>query len=142
MRQLLRWSLVLMLVLIPLTGCDKGGGTAEVEEGAWPDQPANGQPVVLEFVEMIGEGEDLGASMRVFNFGEQAVERLNMTLRYLNEAGEELETFPFSVSQPEIAAAGGQAGIEVGMFVPAETVRIEADLDTVNFVGGETWTSE
>lgn len=132
-------SVLAMLALLPLAGCEKGGDGGSEATVEWPEQPANGAPVALAFEEMIGEGEDLGARMQVFNFSAQAVRRLSLTLHYQNEAGEDLDTFPWGMSAGQVVGASGHDEVEVGAFVPEGTTRVEADVLEVEFADGSTW---
>lgn len=133
MKHKLFFGLVCALVAFAFLAC---GG----EEVKWPEKPADGTPVVIEFVKLVGEGDKKEAKMRVFNFEEKSVTRLNMMLDYLDKDGKKLKDFPWSAQ-----ASAGLVGAkehkvkEMGAFIPDGTAKVVANLSEVEFRDGKTW---
>ena len=132
MKQNLR---IVLCTLVALAYLACGG-----EEVKWPEKPTDGTPVVIEFVKLVGEGDKKEAKMRIFNFEEKSVTRLQMTLDYLDKDGNKLKDFPWSAH-----AMGGLVGSkahkvkEMGAFIPDGTVKVVANLAEVEFRDGTTW---
>lgn len=125
--------LVCTLLACAFLGC---GG----EEVKWPEQPADGTPVVIEFVKLTGEGDKMAAKMRVFNFGEQSVTRLNMTLEYLDADGKKLGDFPWSAqNMAGLVAKKAHKVLEMGAFMKEGTKKVKAVLSEVEFREGKPW---
>jgi hypothetical protein len=144
MRTVSRVLSVMLLCGGVLAACHKGGGgQGGGGEGdvQWPDRPANGCPVTLDFVDMTGQGQDRGAHMRLFNFSQQPVQRIMMTLHYLDGSGQELDDFPFSMAAPSVVGANAQTVVEVGAFVPDATARVTAEVSEVQLGDGSTWSA-
>lgn len=112
------------------------GGTRK-KEVPWPKKPVDGSPVVFEFIEMTGEGDDLAANVRLFNFSDKKVKRVSTTLHYLDADGNELKDFPFGIMLSVDSEDYGE--IEVGVFVPEETRRIEVEVHRVIFADDSEW---
>ena len=127
-----RWPWLLMalmtLCLAGMFGCQKAPTPPPEKPGPvdWPAAPANGAPVAVHFIEMIGEGAKRGANMRIFNFADAPMVRLDLTLVYLDKNDNELGTFPFAMQSPGFVAKKGQEVMPMGGMVPAETTRILA----------------
>jgi hypothetical protein len=139
MRTLTR--LLPLVILVAFTvGCSKKEADPE-KHAKWPAKPGDGTPLVLEFVKMTGEGQDRRGELRIFNFQDQDVKKVHLTLRYLDAAGKELKTFPWSVMQNPVVEAKKSATIEAGAFIPEGTTRVEAVLREVELAGGGKWES-
>lgn len=122
-------------------GGKKGDGGKGGDSVKWPEKPADGAPVVGEFIEMTGEGEDMEAKIRFFNFTDKSIDRLQMTLHYLDGSGKELDDFPYTVMQGKLIDAKGHRTKEVGAFIPKETKKVTAEIREVQFTDGTTWSA-
>lgn len=126
---------ILLVAMLSLVFLACGG-----EEVTWPEKPADGTPVVIQFVKLTGEGDKKSAKMRVFNFGDQSVTRLVMSLDYLDKDGKKLGDFPWSQQ-----AMGGIVGkkehkvVEMGAFIKEGTTKVVANLSEVEFRDGKKW---
>lgn len=128
--------LPVLMFLVFAAGCSgKSAGPKE----KWPEKPADGAPLVIEFVKIAGQGDDTRAELKVFNFEDKDVMRLHMTLHYLDASGKELKDFPWSVQANPVVGAKKSAVIEAGAFLPKETVSVKVDLRSVQFDGGGKW---
>ena len=110
------------------------------EEVKWPEKPTDGTPVVIEFVKLVGEGDKKAAEMRVFNFEQKSVTRLNMMLDYLDKDGNKLKDFPWS-AQAGAGLVGSKAHKvqKMGAFIPDGTTKVVANISDVEFRDGTTW---
>ena len=106
----------------------------------WPDPPANGSPVVAEFLTLVTDDGDLRAEMRFFNQGDKDVDLVEMELRYLDEGGEELKRFPWKAA-PSLSSRSHVSYV-VGAFLPEETKRVEADISGVRYADGTRWSTK
>lgn len=108
----------------------------------WPAPPADGAPVALEFVAMARKGEDLRATMRVFNYGGQAVRGVHLELEYLGPDGAVLKSFPWSQVAPTLVEAKATSTQEMGAFIPPETASVRAIVKRVELTDGSEWSAE
>lgn len=143
-----RLALILILGFVFACGGKKddgGGGGGGDENVTWPAAPADGQPVVLQFVS-VGpnkRGKDLEAQMRVFNFSDKDVKRLSLMLDYLDGSGKKLKDFPWSMmAGSSIVGPKGTKVDGMGAFIPAETKKVEARVRSVEFGDGTKWESK
>jgi hypothetical protein len=133
---------LIVLAVLGLAACGGkkddggGGGAAEVK---WPDKPADGTPVVFEFVEVAGKGDKLKAKMRMFNFSDKTVTRIVSTLDYLDGTGKSLKDFPWSMQGPALLDPKGTKDKDMGAFLPAETKKVNAKITGVDFGDGTKW---
>lgn len=126
---------ILVCVLTALSFLACGG-----DEVTWPEKPADGTPVVIQFVKIAGEGDDMSAKMRVFNFGEQSVTRMQMTLEYLDADGKKLGDFPWSQhAMSGIVDKKAHKVVNMGALIKKGTTKVRAVLSEVEFRGGKTW---
>ena len=133
MNAFIRPSLIALVLLA--AACGKGG-----EDAKWPDEPTDGAPLVLEFIGLEGSGNDTQARMRIFNFGESAVVRMQLTLHYLDASGKELKDFPWSQQAPAGVVGGkGQAVKAMGAFIPEGTAKVTAEVKEVEFKDKKVW---
>jgi hypothetical protein len=132
---------ILATVCLPLAACKKDGesGGGQGEEVAWPEPPADGSPVAFEFLELTGEGDDRAARLRIFNFTDKNVQAVQLSLHYLDEAGEELRSFPWGATAPSLVAANSQSTMEAGAFLPEGTASVSVTVRQVTFADGTTW---
>lgn len=84
---------------LPLAACkDKGGDKAEAGEQAAaqeiPAKPKNGAAVAAEFTEFIGEGEERGVKVHLYNFGDKTAASYSLLLRYYDKDDELLKVKP------------------------------------------------
>lgn len=138
---------------LSLAACKKDEAATEpagpkVEKGAppatpggpeWPALPADGAPVAVEFVAMARAGEDLRATMRVFNFGDQAVRGVHLELEYLGADGAVIKSFPWSQVAPSLVEAKAHSLQDMGAFIPAETASVRAVVKRVELTDGSDW---
>lgn len=115
---------------------DGGGGGGDVK---WPEKPASGAPVALEFIGLVGQGDRMEANMRIFNFSDKPVTRINMTLDYLDATGKKLKDFPWGQSGPSLVGPKEYKDKEMGAFIPAETKKVTATVKDVEFGDGSKW---
>lgn len=126
-------SLLCVLVASIFLAC---GG----DEVKWPEKPADGTPVVIEFVKLVGEGDKKSAEMRVFNFAEQSLTRMQMKLHYLDKDGKELGDFPWSQqSGSGIVGTKAYKVVKMGAFLKEGTTKVTAELEEAEFRGGKSW---
>ena len=140
-------TMLAVCVSLALGGCSKKDGTADEKDKAaaepkidWPQKPADGSPVAIEFLGLAGKGDRVKAKVRMFNFGEKDVNRVTMTLHYLDESGKELKSFPWSQMQnPKLIDGKDVVEKKIGAFLPAETKTVKATLEEVSFTDDTTW---
>ena len=129
-------GILIALALLGLTAC----GGDKKEQAPWPEKPADGTPVVVEFVALDGEGKKMSAKMRVFNFSDKAVSRVGLQLDYLDAQGKKLKDFPWSQQgMPQLVGPKGQEVAEMGAFLPPETAKVMAKVELVEFKDGSKW---
>ena len=104
-----------------------------------PEAPRDGAPVSFEFLSMVGSGSGLRAKIRVFNHGDKDITSLRMTLTYLDDKGEKLMDFPWMQYGIPVAAKKSHADIEVGVFVPENTKKVDPVVKTVTFSDTSSW---
>ena len=117
----------------------QGGGTQAAGGTAWPDKPADGAPVVVQFVSMTRKGDDPRAKMQIFNFADKGIRGVHLDLHYLGAKDEELKTFPWSQVAPTLVEAKSHSAQEMGAFIPEETARVTADVKRVEYSDGTEW---
>jgi hypothetical protein len=118
-----------------IAACGKKDGSS----GKKPPKPGDGTPIATEFVKMTGEGKKLAAKIKVHNYVDKKITRAVFTLRYLDGAGKELKTWPWSVAQQAVVKANGSATHTMGVFVPEATKKVEAVPRRVTFGDGTKW---
>lgn len=125
----LTFALCLAASSLTTAGCSKkSDAPAEPAqpEVKWPDKPANGAPLALEFVRLEGEGDDRRALMNVFNFADTSVTQFVAELQYRDKDGKVLKTFPHT--QYELFTKKSVDELKVGFFMPPETTSVTATL--------------
>ena len=110
-----------------------------VEADARPDRPEGSPPLMIAFVHLEGEGEARTALVNAYSYADKAVRKIDMSLRYLDESGKLLKTFPWSQFAPGLVPAGGTIQMKVGASIPAEATRVEAVLRRVEFEDASAW---
>lgn len=118
------------------------GGKKDGDSGKKPPKPADGTPIVTEFVSITGEGKKMAGKIKVHNYTDKKITGLRFNLRYLDGAGKELKTFPWSVVAPTAVKANGSATHTVGAFLPPETKKVDAVPRQVTFGDGTKWDSK
>ncbi len=131
-----------LVVGVGFIGCDKKDEGDKKDSVTWPEKPADGAPVAMVFLEMKGEGEDMHASVRFFNFSDKGIKRISMTLDYLGEGDKKLKDFPWSQMFPRNLEAKGHFKSNVGAFLPEGTKKVNARMREVEFEDGTKWTAE
>lgn len=121
-----------------LAGCKSKDGDSSSSK-AWPAQPADGTPIVAEFIAMQGSGEDIEVKLRLFNFADKAINSVRMTLNYLDATGKELKDFPWSQAKAGMIGKKGTAEIKAGAFIPAETKSVSVEFRGVEYADGTKW---
>ncbi len=131
-------ALSLAAVLIAPACDDESDSSADEKAKAdveWPDKPADGSDMVLEVLSHTADS----AKVRVFNFADKGVAELHVRQHFLDEAGKELDTFPFS-QIGSVVEAKGTAEIEtVMMGVPEGMKKVEISIKTIVYAGGGEW---
>jgi len=125
---------------------DKSSESGSEPKVDWPEKPADGCPVsvkVLEVLKAEGGEDSQGprARMRVFNFSEKKIERLSLSLKYKDEKGTELKSFPHTQIWPEGVEGKKHETFKGGMFMPKETKDVDVVVKKVVFAGGDAWES-
>lgn len=132
-RTLLAFALVLSLI----AGCGKK------EREGWPAKPSGDTPLVLQFVKLVGTGDDTEATMRIYNFTDKKVNMAGMKLHYLDGAGKEIGSFPWSVSKGRgLVEPNGTAEEDMGFNIPAGTKTVTADVTSVGFADATEWNAK
>ena len=129
--------LPVLMFLVFAAGCSGKGGAGDKEK--WPEKPADGAPLAIEFVKLVGAGDDMRAELKLFNFEAKAVRRISMTTHFHDASDKKLKDFPWSVQAPEVVGAKKTAVIEAGAFLPKETVTVKVTLREVEFTDGSKW---
>lgn len=89
---MIRSSTMFLTACLLLPGCDdKKADDPKTEEIKWPETPTDGSNLAVEVLAV----EDDGAKVKAYNFADKAVSKISLRQRYLDEAGEEVGTFPF-----------------------------------------------
>jgi hypothetical protein len=123
-----------------LGACDSNDSKKSDEaQVAWPAEPSDGTPMAWEFVELTGEGDKRSAKMRMFNFSDKTVTKVQATLHYVDGAGKELDTFPWTQMGPNRVGAKGHKEAKMGAFLPAETKTVTASIESIEYGDGSTW---
>ena len=129
------WVLV-FVVVSALAACKGKKDNADMK---WPDKPADGTPVAMQFLSMKGAGDRMEAHVRFFNFADKAVTGVRMELHYQGADGKDLKTFPYGVQAPGLIGAKDTAEKDVGAFIPADTKNVTADISEVDYADGPAW---
>lgn len=129
------------LLLAALLGACGSNGAKKEDEAkvAWPAEPSDGTPMAWEFVELTGEGDKRSAKMRMFNFSDKTVTKVQATLHYLDGSGKELDTFPWTQMGPNMVGAKGHKEAKMGAFLPPETASVSASIESVEYADGSNW---
>ena len=105
------------------------------EDVKWPEKPTDGSDMALEVLSTTADS----AKVRVFNFADKDVSELNLRHHFLDDAGKELDTFPFS-QVGGVVKAKGTAEIEtVMMGVPEGMKKVELTIKSITYAGGDKW---
>lgn len=128
-----------LLLAALLSACGSKEAKNEEPEVAWPADPTDGTPMVWEFVELTGEGDKRSAKMRMFNFSDKTVTKVQATLHYADSTGKELDTFPWTQMGPNMVGAKGHKEAKMGAFLPAETTSVSATIESIEYGDGSTW---
>lgn len=130
---------VLLATLLAACGSNDAKKPDKADDVAWPTQPTDGTPMTWEFVELTGEGDKRSAKMRMFNFADQTVTKVQATLHYLDASGAELDTFPWTQMGPNMVGAKGHKEAKVGAFLPEQTQSVSASIESIEYGDGSTW---
>ena len=132
-----RTLLALALVLSLVAACGKK------EREGWPAKPAGDTPLALTFVKLVGTGEDTEATMRIYNFTNKKVTMAGMKLHYLDAAGKEIGSFPWSVSKGGgLVEPNGTTEEDMGFGIPAGTKSVTAEVTDVGFADQTEWSAK
>jgi hypothetical protein len=123
-----RSILAFWLALLLLGGCNQG-----------TSRTADGAPVGIEFVELVGPVHRLKARVRYVNHTERDVRSVRSTFRFLDKTGKTLKEMPWAQTSDPVVAGEGKSEHDVGTYVPEETVDLEANVSLVVFADGEMW---
>ncbi len=87
-RRVSRFSVVLFLVLAPPLGCESKQDEKQAEAVKELPKPINGGPISAELVEFVGEGEQRGMKIRLYNHDEaKTVVGMMLLFRYKDASG-------------------------------------------------------
>jgi len=140
-----RQTISLLLSAMIVSTCLVATGAGCGESGSdvkWPDKPADGCPVAMEFIAMDGTGKKAKAKVRLFNFSDKDVKGVQMTLSYLDAKGAELDTFPWSqMANPKLVGKKSHVEKKIGAFIKDGTTRVSATFREVEFADGTKWTA-
>ena len=151
MKRLFQITLLLALPLALPLGC-KGDTEEKAEEKieALPEA-SNGSPVSAKFVEFIGEGEERGVKVLVYNNGDKTAAGMTILLRYYDASDKLLkvkEGTPFEKDNDFTSVSGGKYKVKPnknGRFeldgrmlgVPAAATRAEILISKADALGGD-----
>lgn len=124
---------------LAVTGCKSKDGDSSSSKATWPAQPADGTPIVAEFIALEGKGDDIEVKLRLFNFADKEVKGVQMTLNYLDGTGKELKDFPWGQAKAGLIGKKGTAEIKAGAFVPEETKSVSVEFRGVDYADGTKW---
>ena len=139
--------LVVLAAALVQPGCKKTSEDAQTSALArtnpdlepWPSAPPSGSQLVVTFVKMIGQGERLGATMRLFNFADAAITELELVLSYQDGKGTELGTFRTHLAAASLVQPKGQALLPMGGSTPPDTTMVAATVTYVARGESNTW---
>jgi len=133
--------LVRLLLVTSIAACGGPGDARKKEDDkvSWPSPPGDGSPMAWEFVELTGEGDKRAAKMRMFNFAEKTVSKVQATLHYLDDSGQEIDTFPWTQMGPNMIGAKGHKEAKMGAFLPENTKTVRATIESVEYGDGSKW---
>ena len=130
-------SIACLLVIITGLGmiaCGNEGSTSKsIEEQKGP--PEGGKeigPLTIKFLgfEARSGGSKKAAKFLIYNSSAESIQRLSLTLRYLDETGGELSTFPWSLSGFPRFLSSKEKKVEImGIGVPENCVTVDLMLD-------------
>ena len=121
------------------TACGKKDDAGAKKDVAWPAKPADDTPLVFQFVDLKGTGDDMRANLRVFNITDKAVRAVKLQLHYLDATGKELKDFPWGASAPQLVGPKGTAVGDYGAFLPPDTKSVNVTIREVEFSDGTKW---
>jgi len=139
-----RFALVFILGLV-VSACGKKDGDSADNRGdetvTWPAKPADGTPIAFESISVGPDkrGKDLKAKVRMFNFTDKTIVRMDLSLDYLDGNGKKLKDFPWGMSGPGLLPAKGTKVDEVGAFLPPETKKVAVQVHSVEFDDKTKW---
>jgi hypothetical protein len=129
--------LVVILVGFGIIACGNSDSPGEnspqsIEEIKGP--PEGGKvigPLTIKFMgfEARSGGSKKAAKFIIYNSSDESIQRLSLTLRYLDETGGELSTFPWSLSGFPAFLSPKEKKVEImGMGVPENCVSVDMEL--------------
>ncbi len=139
---MLNTRFVPLILAVVVTACGSPGDAKKkdgADKVAWPAQPADGAPVAWEFIELTGEGDKRAAKMRMFNFADKTVTKVQATLHYLDASGAELDTFPWTQMGPNMIGAKDHKEAKMGAFLPESTASVKATIESVEYDDASNW---
>lgn len=154
-----RLSLVALLSFVPLTavlGCKDEAPEKKEEEVKVLPEASNGSPISVELVEFIGEGEERGMKVRLYNKGDKTAAGLMILFRYYDGSDKLLkvkEGTPFESDSDFTSVSGGRykcepkknATFELDgkmLAVPAAATRVELLASKVQAIAADGKTIE
>jgi hypothetical protein len=135
----------------PDAGAEAPPDAAEPLEEPGPDALVGGAdelpqpPVTFDFVEFATESEAAGrqARMTITNRTEKGVGTVRLRVHYLGPDGEELSSFPWSISVYPVFLEPKAASTELlGAGVPEAATKATASLKRIDFTDGTEWRAE
>jgi hypothetical protein len=117
------------------------GGSADDKPGgvAWPAQPADGTPVVVEFVAITGPADRLEAKLRVFSFTDKVITKIDSRLTYVDRSGDKLQEVPWSWAGAQLLAPRTYKDKTVGATMPDGAHQVTAIVQSVGYADGSRW---
>lgn len=152
------WALFATLTLATVPGCDdKKEDTPAKEEVKVLDKASNGSPVSAEFIEFIGEGEERGLKIRLYNHGDKKAVGYMLLFKFYDADDKVMKVKPGTPFEKEHAFTS-MSGMSFGcdpkkntvldvrgtmLGVPTDAKRAEVLISKVDTVGEglatETW---
>ena len=159
MHRLARLALtaVLLAAVPSVAGCGKDKAADEKEEEVEViPQAATGSPVAVKLVEFVGEGEERGMKLELYNHGDKTAAGMTLLFRYYDASDKLLkvkEGTPFEKEHDFTSVSGGRykvaakknASVELeGMMVsvPAAATRVEVLASKVDALAADGKTIE
>ena len=137
--KLARYPIIAALALTIPLGCGKKEEPPKVEEVKVLPEASNGSPVAVELVEFVGEGEERGLKIRLYNHGDKTAAGMMLLFRYYDASDKLLVVkpgTPFEKDNDFTSVSGGKykcepkknASFELDgrmLAVPADAARVE-----------------
>lgn len=156
MHRIVRLPLFVALALAVPLACGKKEEDKKAEEVKELPEASNGSPLSVELVEFVGEGEERGLKVRLYNHGDKTAAGAMLLFRYY-DAGDKLLKVkpgtPFEKDNDFTSVSGGRykcepkknATFELDgrmLAVPADATRVEILASKVDAIAADGKTIE